>query len=198
MLVLVALLGVTAGAQTQIANARIETREATQGLDREIQMVADRGVAAWIAYRTPTVRGPQHMCSSRTFTSSRVMLEPATELTVLVRVEDRRVVKLQVVTPDCEVDAGNLPVVWLNGVSAAESAAWLGAQITSAGERGRPESRVVQSAISALVWHQDQGVPLLIQIARTHRNREVQRQAMFWLARSKDPRAVAFFEELLR
>ena len=40
------------------------------------------------------------------------------------------------------------------------------------------------------------GVPLLMQLARTHRSVEVRKQAMFWLGQSRDPRAVSFFEEL--
>jgi hypothetical protein len=43
----------------------------------------------------------------------------------------------------------------------------------------------------------DEGVPLLIQIARTNRNAAVKKQAMFWLGQSKDARALAFFEEIL-
>jgi hypothetical protein len=43
----------------------------------------------------------------------------------------------------------------------------------------------------------DQGVPLLIDVARTHRNAQVRKRAMFWLGQSKDPRAVKFFEEIL-
>ncbi|MDF1505341.1 HEAT repeat domain-containing protein [Roseisolibacter sp. H3M3-2] len=43
----------------------------------------------------------------------------------------------------------------------------------------------------------DEGVPQLIKIARTHKDPETRRQALFWLGRSEDPRAVALFEELL-
>jgi len=43
----------------------------------------------------------------------------------------------------------------------------------------------------------DEGVPLLIGLARTNRNPQVRKQAMFWLGQSKDPRALAFFEEVL-
>jgi HEAT repeat protein len=43
----------------------------------------------------------------------------------------------------------------------------------------------------------DEGVPMLIEIARSNRNPEVRRQAMFWLGQSHDPRAVAFFEQVL-
>jgi len=41
------------------------------------------------------------------------------------------------------------------------------------------------------------GVPALLDIARTSRDRELRKQAMFWLGQSGDPRALAFFEEIL-
>ncbi len=41
-------------------------------------------------------------------------------------------------------------------------------------------------------------MPLLIQVARTHSNPAVKKQAMFWLGQSKDPRAVDFFAEVLK
>jgi hypothetical protein len=255
--------GTSTLAQSQIVNAKLETRQATRGIDAEIQSVAAQGGAAWVAYRVSTLRGPQHMCNSNSWTSNKVMLEPATELTILVRVENSRIDRLQTVTPDCEVDAGGLPVVWLEGVTPAQSAAWLTTQIRSADTSGQQESRVVRSALAALIWHpgnepletivvaarddrrpfvrsqalfwlsqragqqavgiirsavdndpetevkkkavfalsqlpKNDGVPLLIEIAQSNRNREVRKQAMFWLGQSKDPRAVSFFEQVLK
>ncbi len=43
----------------------------------------------------------------------------------------------------------------------------------------------------------DEGIPLLIKIAKTNRNPAVRKQAMFWLGQSKDPRALDFFAEVL-
>jgi HEAT repeat protein len=43
----------------------------------------------------------------------------------------------------------------------------------------------------------EEAVPLLIKIARTHQKPEVRKQAIFWLGRTGDPRALAFFEEIL-
>jgi hypothetical protein len=43
----------------------------------------------------------------------------------------------------------------------------------------------------------DVGVPALIQIARTNRDREVRKKAFFWLGQTHDPRALALFEEVL-
>ncbi len=43
----------------------------------------------------------------------------------------------------------------------------------------------------------DEAVPLLIKIARTHAKPQVREQAVFWLGRTGDERALKFFEELL-
>ena len=44
----------------------------------------------------------------------------------------------------------------------------------------------------------DEGVPLLIEVARSHRDPQVRRRALFWLGQSGDARAIDLFEELLR
>jgi HEAT repeat protein len=43
-----------------------------------------------------------------------------------------------------------------------------------------------------------EGVPLLIQVARTNANPAVRKQAMFWLGQSRDPRALDYFAEVLK
>ena len=55
-----------------------------------------------------------------------------------------------------------------------------------------PDTEVKKKAVFALSQlPKDEGVPLLIQVARTHSNPAVRKQAMFWLGQSKDPRALA-------
>lgn len=61
-----------------------------------------------------------------------------------------------------------------------------------------PDVEVKKKAVFALQQlPKDEGVPLLIDVARHNRNPEVRKQAMFWLGQSGDPRAVAFFQEVL-
>jgi HEAT repeat protein len=43
----------------------------------------------------------------------------------------------------------------------------------------------------------DEGVPILMEIARTARQADTRRSAMFWLAESEDERVYAFFEQIL-
>jgi HEAT repeat protein len=63
---------------------------------------------------------------------------------------------------------------------------------------GDVDREVKEQAVFALSQQPHaEGVPALIRIARTHRDREVRRKALFWLGQSDDPRALALFEELL-
>ena len=83
---------------------------------------------------------------------------------------------------------------------------WLGQAAGDAATRGLTDLvddtsvavEVKESAVFALSQRpRDEGVPALIRIARTHRNPELRRKAIFWLGQSEDPRALALFEELL-
>src|SRR5579871_247214 len=61
-----------------------------------------------------------------------------------------------------------------------------------------PDTQVKKKAVFALSQlPKDDGVPKLISVARTNSNAVVRKEAMFWLGQSKDPRAVAFFQEIL-
>jgi hypothetical protein len=61
-----------------------------------------------------------------------------------------------------------------------------------------PDTQVKKHAVFALSQlPKDEGVPLLIKVARTNSNPAVRKQAMFWLGQANDPRALAFFEEVL-
>jgi len=82
---------------------------------------------------------------------------------------------------------------WLAG-RAGEKAA---ATITDAIEND-PDTGVKKHAVFALSQlPKDQAVPKLIEIAKTQRNPEVRKQAFFWLGQSRDPRALAYIEQVL-
>lgn len=83
---------------------------------------------------------------------------------------------------------------------------WLGQAAGDAATRGLSElvddaavDRDVQkSVVFALSQRpRDEGVPVLIRVAQTHRDPEIRRNAIFWLGQSNDPRALALFEDLL-
>jgi hypothetical protein len=91
-------------------------------------------------------------------------------------------------------DTRNQAVFWL-GQAAGEVAT---AGLDSLTQDGSVDREVQKQAVFALSQRpRDEGVPILIRVARTHRDPEVRRQAVFWLGQSNDPRAIALFEELL-
>lgn len=62
-----------------------------------------------------------------------------------------------------------------------------------------PDTEVKKQAVFALSQlPKDEGVPRLIELAKSHRNPEVRRQAFFWLGQSKDQRAVDYFASILK
>jgi HEAT repeat protein len=62
-----------------------------------------------------------------------------------------------------------------------------------------PDNQVRLRAVSALSTLPDgAGVPTLIQLARSTQNAEIRKRAMSTLGSSRDPRALAFFEDVLK
>lgn len=62
-----------------------------------------------------------------------------------------------------------------------------------------PDTEVKKKAVFALSqMPKGEGVPKLIEVAQNNRNPEVRKQAMFWLGESHDPRALEFFEKVLK
>jgi hypothetical protein len=163
-----------AAAQGRITNAKTETRSGAQGIAREVQAIASRGVATWIGYRAPLVPGPRQMCCSdwvndtgaccgrcrleggsgvtMTNSESRVALEPPSEFLVLARV-DTSVTRVRTFTPDCEIDAGGMPLVWLDGVRPEDSITWLASLVTPRPDAGEVHDRVAKPAIAAIAMH---------------------------------------------
>jgi len=85
-------------------------------------------------------------------------------------------------------------VFWLG--QAAGDAATSG--LDSLSRDGDSDREVQKQVVFALSQRpHDEGIPILIRVARTHKDPEVRRDAVFWLGQSNDPRAIALFEELL-
>ena len=85
-------------------------------------------------------------------------------------------------------------VFWLG--QAAGEAATVG--LDSLSQDATVDREVQKQVVFALSQRpKDEGIPILIRVARSHRDPEVRRDAMFWLGQSNDPRAIALFEEVL-
>jgi hypothetical protein len=195
-LLLMAALTVSAFAQTQpkIENAKLDTRAANGSLDATFRTLASSAVdPAWIGYSVPQVPGERSMCGT-------VALEGGREFVVLYRVVAGQVEKIRTYATDCTFDAGDLPLHWLTGVDGSQSALLLSSFVPSNTDSKNGKGGVWQlanSALSAIARHQD-GAPALIDLARKPLvSAQIKQEAVRWLGRSKDPRALKFFEEIL-
>ncbi|MCM2256553.1 MAG: HEAT repeat domain-containing protein, partial [Vicinamibacteria bacterium] len=91
-------------------------------------------------------------------------------------------------------EARGQALFWISQQAGERAAAAIGHAIEH-----DPDQEVKEKAVFALSQlPKEQAVPLLLRTMQTNRNPEVRRQAAFWLGQSHDPRALAYFEELLR
>jgi HEAT repeat protein len=96
---------------------------------------------------------------------------------------------------EADHEARNQALFWL-GHKAGEKSLGVLRDVV---EKDDPDTEVQKHAVFVISRRPvDEAVPLLIKIARTHQKPEVRQQAMFWLGRTGDPRALSFFEEILR
>jgi hypothetical protein len=181
--------------QSRITNAQVETKPAAQSLEREVAAATARGGARWIGYRIKVAAGHRGMdCFDRT----RVALESATEISVLARYEGTTLTRLRTATPDCEIDAGGLPVTWFDNVKADDSAAWLTSVIKSAGLSSERQNAVVKPALSALAMNEGSVASRsLIELARDYQIAKVRSDALFWLAQRAGQQATAAIIEAI-
>jgi hypothetical protein len=211
---LVLALQAFAGAQGRVSNAKTETRPVTQSLEREVQSVAARGGAAWIAYRLPMVAGPRQMCCWDTIgdsgtccgqcrleggggltmntgdqqsrSGSRVTLEPATEFIVFARVESGSVGRIRTFTPDCDIDAGAMAVVWLENVKPDDSVAWLTGLVTGAPDTGERHDHVAKPAMTAIALTNAPAADRALEaFVATSRPEWLRSETAFWIGNSR-------------
>jgi len=96
--------------------------------------------------------------------------------------------------PDLPRSTRTQSVFWL-GQAAGEAAT---ANLKDIVLDNSVDREVRESAVFALSQRpREEGVPALISVARTNKDPEIRKKALFWLGQSNDPRAIDLFEELL-
>jgi len=209
-----------------LVNAQVATRPVSASLDQEFRkLLAAQSQPAWIGYSVPASRNARLGCEyvrDNFSTPGVIHLEPAKEAVVLFRVEAKEVGQIRALSMDCEIDAGGLPVHWLTGVKPTESIALLATFALDTDRTGNGALsaigghmdtaavdvlvRIAQDnrnpglqrrAVSALI-NTTEGVPALIQLVKTAPDAALRKQAMSSLQQSRDPRALGFFEDLLK
>jgi hypothetical protein len=132
-----------------LVNAQTDVKSAAAGLEQTLRPLIS-AQPAWIAYSVPSVRTGLGCDYVRDGWSQPgiIHLEPPDHAVILFRVEGGEVLRIRTLSPDCQIDAGGLPVHWLNDVKPAQSVALL---LTYAEKR----DRYSDSAMTAISLHSD-------------------------------------------
>ena len=148
------------GAQPKLlVNAKLDSRPASAGLEQTFRpLVTGQPQPAWIGYSVPSIRTFMGCDYVRDGWSQPgvIHLEPPDHAVILFRVDGGKVERIRSLSPDCEIDAGDLPVHWLTDVKPAESVALLN---TFAAQR----ERYMDSAMNAIAMHSDPAADAALQ-----------------------------------
>jgi hypothetical protein len=110
--------------------------------------------------------------------------------------DDERAVKelINIAQMDKNQKVRKTAIFWLGQKASEESIEALKDVIDEPEE----DTEMKQSAVFAISQlPKDQSVPMLIDIAKTHQNPKIRKNAIFWLGQTGDEEAVKFFEEIL-
>jgi HEAT repeat protein len=193
----------------RIVNGALTRRPVAGTLQRDVDaLVASETKVAWIGYAVPIVGGERFMCcvsgddrlgccarcglesQAGVMTSASpvpaggpVKLEGGGSLVVMLRVENRAIVRLRVFSDDCELDAGGLNVTWLDGVTPPDSVSFLRAHVIA---NAKGPTKASESAISAIALHNDPSADrALDQLLDAGVPEEVRRKVTFWLGSAR-------------
>ncbi len=187
------------------------TRTAAAGPAEAIRAAGSRAGVVWVGYAVPAAwpaadhdgdgdwwacrvepdMGPRSARPSPG--GATLALEPAREAMVLVRLVDTAPERVRLVPRGCTLDLGDRTLVWLTGVSPADSVAYLSGLAAAASRR------TADGALAAVARHtHPSALDWLISAARTAEPPHLRGQALFWLAQRAGDRAVGVIDEAVR
>ncbi|HVG56600.1 MAG TPA: HEAT repeat domain-containing protein [Vicinamibacterales bacterium] len=183
-------------AQSPVVNAVVEKRTPSGDLARDIRAAADRPTPAWVGYRVPIARRSDAAFLSYAGCCGQCRLAPSTDLVVLARVQRGEVLELRPIAVDCDMDAGGMPLIWFEPVTADASIAWLNALVTAPPE-GR--GRIADQALSAIAQHAGQGAATaLVKFAQSGTTTQMRGRALSALAQRAADQALPTIDAALQ
>jgi hypothetical protein len=143
---------------------------------------------------TMTTRAPQAPAAG----ANVVKLEGSGQMTVLLRVAERRVERVRIFSEDCQLDAGGRPVFWLDNVRPADSIAYLESLVSPSSE-GERRDRVTDGAISAIALHADAAADTSLErLVAAGQPERVRRAVPFWLGNARGKRGLDVLRRILK
>jgi hypothetical protein len=181
----------------QLTNAQVRVLPADPLARTVDQQLSSAAGAGWIAYSVPIARGDRMICDwnngDQRLPATSVKLEGPDILFVFLRVEARELTRVRMFSEGCAIDAGGVPVIWLEGAIPQQSVSMLAGFVDSA----RPR-RVVDGALAALAMHAEpSAATALLTAARTATAPQVRGKALFWVAQRAGTQAIPTIAEAI-
>jgi HEAT repeat protein len=135
-----------------LINAQLQNHSASAGLESQFKaLLSAQPQPSWIGYSVPSVRTYNLGCDYVRDGYSQpgvVHLELPDHAIILFRVESNVVTRIRTMSPDCEIDAGGVPVHWLTDVQPAQSIAMLVSMMSD-------RDHIGESPLNAIAQHAD-------------------------------------------
>jgi hypothetical protein len=204
-------------------NARLETRALTATLARELKTFEGQsGEARWIGYGVAQVAGDREVCCAGSHgdrnqecgpcrlegsdhginmnsPNGPVNLEAPHAVAILFRAENRKIMKIRVVSTACTVDAGGLPFVWLTGVKSAESVALLTGYVSGEIFNEGDDGKLGHESLTAIALHADQSADRALEsFVRPGEREPLRKQASFWLGETRGKAGLAALQQMAK
>ena len=194
---ILALVVLTLAAQPRLlTNAKVDTRSAAAGVEREFRaLLTGEPQPAWIAWTVPSVRsyalGCEYVSHDGWAAPGVIHLEPPDHAVILFRIVNHTLERIRALSPDCEIDAGGVPVHWLNDVKPAESVALLAGWVASS-EISR------NGALGAIAMHDDAAADAALdRFAATGQPEDLRRRAIGWMGSARGRHGMETLRSLL-
>jgi HEAT repeat protein len=206
----------------RVENAKVYTRSVSATLPATMtELEKNAASALWVGYAASAVAGQRSICcgnyndgescrkcalesgdagnaanSTNHASKNPVQLESGRRLTVLLRVQDKKLMRVKVATKDCVLDAGGLVFVWLTNVTPAESVAFLGEYVR---EGGAEKHSIGNEALMAIALHDGQeAAGALESFTAPAQREELRKQAAFWLGVARGKQGLAALQHMAK
>jgi len=182
-----------AGAELpKTANAQVTTESGAKGLKVVLDGLKGGGQPVWVGYSEPVLDRFSDRWTSEHVTYLEGDRREAGEdrgrgtgerrefdhANVLLRVAGGAVEKVRLEAPDRALDAGGMPLVWLNAVSAEDSVRAMAEMVKGAEARGVREGALLALAVNA----SPAATAALVEMTGTGHEEWIREKAAFWLA----------------
>jgi HEAT repeats len=210
--------------QPQIVDGQLETRAVAKNLNSTVQQIEGEGTnPLWIAYGVEKIAGERSACCgnynsgesvgcgtcnlekehgnsvSNRRSGGTVSLERGGQLVVLLRVADKRVMKIRLASDDCTLGAGGLRVVWLTEVKAEESVGLLASYVQPEEIQRHGDSGVSEQALTAMALHADPAADRTFAFFVAPTQPEgLREKASFWLGAARGEKGLVLLKQMAK